>query len=70
MSRAEAVARLGAQGEDTPQDAIDRFCAYVGIPVARFFEIADQFRNRDIWHQRPDGVWQLNGFLIDGWTWS
>jgi N-acetyl sugar amidotransferase len=70
MSREEAVARVAAQGEDTPREAIDRFCAYVDIPVTRFFEIADRFRNRDIWAQRPDGVWQLNGFLIDGWQWS
>ena len=35
---------------------------------AAFAEIEERFRNRDIWTRR-DGVWRLDGFLIDDWNW-
>lgn len=70
MSRQEAIAIVTARGEETPHREIARFCEYVGITEARFFEIAERFRNLDIWKIGPDGTWRLEGFPIERWTWS
>lgn len=70
MTRAEAIELVRQAGEELPREEIGRFCDYVGITTQRFFEIAERFRNRDIWQRGPDGVWRINGFLIDDWRWS
>lgn len=70
MSRQEALEIVAARGDEVPHAEIERFCAYVGITKARFFEIAERFRNRDIWKTGPDGAWRLDGFLIEGWSWT
>jgi N-acetyl sugar amidotransferase len=70
LTREEAIAIVAGRGEDVPRREITRFCEYVGIAEPRFFEIAERFRNRDIWTIGPDGVWRLDGFLIDGWRWT
>jgi hypothetical protein len=44
-------------------------CGFLGITEAHFFDIAAQFRNRDIWVRR-DGKWVIEGFLIPDWKWS
>lgn len=69
MTRDEAIATLRARGDDTPREDIRTFCAFAGIPEARFYEIAERFRNRDIWVPR-DGTWTIDDFLIPDWSWT
>ena len=69
MTRDEAIARLRARGDETPHEDIRMFCAFTGISTERFFEIAETFRNPDVWTRR-NGVWQIDGFLLPDWKWS
>jgi len=70
MSREEAIEILRNQGDETHHEAIEKFCAYAGLSQARFREIAESFRNKDIWDKQDDGTWRLHGFLIDDWIWQ
>lgn len=70
MTREAAIEIVRAEGEELPRAEIAAFCAYVGISEQRFFEIAERFRNRDIWERGSDGHWRLEGFLIDQWSWA
>lgn len=69
LTREQAIQWLQQRGDETPIDDIDRFCAFAGIGRQRFFEIAECFRNRDVWTHR-DGRWVIDGFLVPDWTWS
>jgi N-acetyl sugar amidotransferase len=69
LTRAGAIDALRARGDETPRADIERFCAFVEIAPARFWEIAEHFRNRKVWSRR-DGVWRIDGFLIADWTWT
>jgi len=51
------------------KDDIDKFCAFAGISRERFFEIAERFRNRQVW-QQSGGAWRIPGFLIPNWNWQ
>jgi N-acetyl sugar amidotransferase len=69
LTREQALDVLRRRGDETPHADIDRFCELTGIDRARFFEIAERFRNRDIWTRR-DGTWVIEGFLVTDWDWS
>ncbi len=69
MTREEAIEIVRKAGEELPQQEIARFCRYADISESRFFDIAETFRNKDIWIRGDDGAWRLDGFLIDGWRW-
>ncbi|RMD66546.1 N-acetyl sugar amidotransferase [Candidatus Parcubacteria bacterium] len=69
LTREEAIAILRRRGDETPHDDIAKFCAFIGITTAQFFEIIEQFRNRDIWIQQH-GVWRIKDFLIADWPWT
>jgi len=69
LSRGEAIAILAERGDETPHPDIESFCEWVGISRAQFFETAERFRNPDVWTRR-DGVWVIDGFLVDDWQWQ
>lgn len=69
MTRAEALDSLRARGDETPREDIARFCAFVGISEASFFEIAERFRSSEVW-SREAGVWKIKDFIIPDWSWS
>lgn len=69
LSRDEAVQSVCAKGDETPHADIARFCAFVGIDEARFYEIAERFRDRTIWTRR-EGRWMIDGFLCPDRTWT
>ena len=69
LTRAEALHRLRQRGDETPHEDIEKFCAWLGITTAHFFEIAERFRNREVWQQR-DGKWVIEDFIIPDWSWS
>lgn len=68
MTRDEAVAIVRARGDDTPHADIRRFCAFAGLSEARFFEIAESFRNAAIWRREGD-AWTIPDFLLPDWDW-
>lgn len=69
LERDKAIDIARATGAAPPMADIASFCAFTGISTDRFFEIAETFRNLDIW-EKTDGGWRLRDFLIDGWAWS
>lgn len=70
ITREQALAIIRERGDQTPNADIERFAAFAGIPSKRFFEIAERFRDPEIWKRRPDGVWHIPGFLIPEWRWT
>ena len=68
ITREEAVSIIRDQGDRTPHEDIEKFCRFAGIATGRFFEIAETFRNRDIWFQ-DRGIWKIRDFLVPDWRW-
>ena len=69
ISRTEALAILRRTGLQEPVADIEKFCAFAGIDKARFFAIAEGFRNQSIW-KREAGKWMIPGFLVPDWEWQ
>ena len=69
MTRAAAIEKLRAAGDQTPHRQIDRFCDYVGITTEHFFEVAERFRNPQVWVKRDDR-WVVEDFLVPDWNWT
>ena len=68
MAREEAIKAVREVGDQTPHDDIGRFCEFAGISKRRFFEIAEEFRNMNIW-EKQNGKWIIKDFLIPNWSW-
>jgi len=65
LSREEALEIVRTRGDQTPRQDIERFCAFLGITQAHFFEVAERHRNPRVWSRR-DGAWQLASPLFAG----
>ena len=68
ITRDQAIQILRERGDETPHDDVSKFCDFIGIPVKHFFEIAEKFRDTDIWSLQ-DGKWIIKDFLISDWCW-
>lgn len=68
ITRERAIEILRSRGDETPHEDIDTFCKFLEITPARFFEIAEKFRNREIW-VREGARWRIRDFLIPDWAW-
>lgn len=68
VTRDEAIGTLEELGEQTPSSDIEAFCRFVDRDAAWFWEVAERFRNLDIWH-RDGEVWKIPGFLVPNWRW-
>lgn len=66
MTRAEAIEIIRATGPQVPTEDIDRLCKFLQISQGHFWEIAESFRNRDVW-RRKNGKWVIDDFLIPDW---
>jgi len=69
MTRDQAIRIVRYTGDQTPRADIGKFCAFAGITETCFFEIAEQFRNRDVW-KRQGETWVIPDFLIPDWSWT
>jgi N-acetyl sugar amidotransferase len=69
VTREQAVEIVRMRGDETPQDDIAKLCEFLGITTQRFFEIAETFRNQEIW-VRDGSIWKIPGFLIRDWDWA
>ncbi|HZH28340.1 MAG TPA: N-acetyl sugar amidotransferase [Azospirillaceae bacterium] len=69
ITRADAIEVVRRTGDQTPTEDIEKFCAFVGIPTKRFFEIMETFRNPQVW-RNDGGTWRIPGFLIEDWKWA
>ena len=69
ITRKEAIEIVIEVGEELPKDEIEGFCNYVGISEESFFEIAEKFRNHEIWKRDKENNWYINNYLIENWKW-
>lgn len=69
ITRAKAIDIVRDVGDQTPHSDIEKFCVFTGISKSNFFEVAEKFRNREIWYQNGE-VWRIKDFLISDWDWS
>lgn len=69
LTREHAVEILRERGDETPREDIAKFCNWAGITEPRFFEIAETFRNHDVWTMRADGTWKIDDFIVPDWAW-
>ncbi len=69
MTRLQALEIIRQRRDQIPNADIEKFCAFSGISIPRFFEICEKFRNLAIWRQ-DSGVWKIRDFLIDDWEWN
>jgi hypothetical protein len=69
LTREQAVAIIRQRGDDTPYEDIEKFCAFIDITTAHFFDVIEKFRNPTIWHKRR-GVWMIEDFLVPDWRWA
>jgi N-acetyl sugar amidotransferase len=69
LSREKAIEILRGRGDETPHQDIEKFCAWLGISKARFFEIVEKFRNPEVWVKR-DGKWMIDDFIVPDWNWT
>jgi hypothetical protein len=51
--------------EDLTDDYVDDFCAFAGISRARFDEVMNANRNRELWRRDNAGRWFVPGHLVD-----
>jgi len=66
ISREDAVDVIRERGCETPHEDIRSFCEYIGITPQRFFEVAERFRDPDVWSRR-DGYWVIEHFIVPDW---
>ena len=70
VTRDDAIEHIRSRGDETPWKDLHLFSKFTGVPTFRLLEIAQTFRNSDIWLRQPDGVWQIPDFLIPDWDWE
>jgi hypothetical protein len=68
LTRALAIERLRALGDETPWDDIRLFCDWLGLAQPEYFALLERFRNPEIWSRR-DGKWVIEGFLVPDFPW-
>ena len=69
ITREQAINIIKKVGNELPKKEISDFCKYVKITEKRFFQVAEKFRNKNIWNKNIKGKFVLDGFLIDKWKW-
>ncbi|MDA7604045.1 N-acetyl sugar amidotransferase [Candidatus Pelagibacter sp.] len=69
ISRKKAIEIIKSDGLKPPIDDIIKFCNYCNISKKKFFQIAEKFRNKNIWKKNKDKKLYIADFLIDEWKW-
>jgi hypothetical protein len=69
ITREQAIAIVRDRGDEMPHGDIAKLSEFLGITTPRFFEIAETFRNPEIWG-RDGTIWKIPDFLIPDWNWA
>lgn len=70
MTRNDAITYLKENFEPIPMKEIKTFCTYLNISTERFFEIAENHRNLEIWKKDEQGNWFLPEFKKEFGFWK
>lgn len=68
MTREKAIETIIEMGEQTPYKDIEKCCDFMEINKEEFYNVAEGFRNLDVWKQK-DGKWKIQNFIINDWNW-
>jgi N-acetyl sugar amidotransferase len=68
ISKKKALKIIKADGLKAPMNDINKFCKYCNISKKKFFNIAENFRNKDIWKKRKKKYF-IKNFIIQDWKW-
>lgn len=64
LTRNEAILLVKEKdGIKPPKEYIANFCKRIGISEKHFWEIAEQYRNHDIWKKTDKGEWYIEGWI-------
>ena len=63
MTREQALREIAEREGEEPRESMERFCDHLGISEARFWEIADSYRDLRIWERGSYGEWRLPEFI-------
>ncbi len=69
ISKNKALKIIKTDGLKPPMRDIKKFCSYCGISTIKFFQIAEKFRNKNIWKKNKYNRFYIKDFLIDDWKW-
>lgn len=69
ISRKQAIKIIKSDGLNPPLKDIKKFCSYCGISTIKFFQIAEKFRNKNIWKKSKKGKFYIKDFIIENWKW-
>lgn len=69
ITRGDAVTSIRQRGDDTPRADIAAMSEFLGISTARFYDMAERFRNPDVW-QWDGKRWWIPDFLVPQWEWT
>jgi N-acetyl sugar amidotransferase len=62
ISRKKAVKIVNKKGFTPPMGDIKKFCNFIDIPITKFFDICEKFRNKKIWLKK-NNKWYLKNKL-------
>ena len=68
LTKEIAIEIIKKHGIQEPKDDINKFCKFLNITENHFYEIAETFRNKDIWSLEK-GKWKIKNFPIPDWCW-
>ncbi len=68
ITREDAIKIVRETGEEFPEEAIEKFCAWADITKPEFMSYAEKFRNEDIWVKKGNH-YEIEDFLIEDWAW-
>lgn len=59
MSREAAFELVKKYDGNCSEAYVKKFCRYIGISIDTFWEIAESYRNKDIWKKNKNNRWEL-----------
>jgi len=69
ISRDDALQILRNKGNQQPLNDIKALCKFLNMSLDEFFNIAETFRNHDIWY-KDGNTWKIKNFILPDWNWE
>lgn len=69
ISREKAIDIIRQVGDETPENDIRQCCNFMNVSVDQFYEVAEKFRNHNVW-QKTEQTWKIPDFIIEDWNWK
>lgn len=70
ITREQAVDHIRRRGDETPWQDLELLGTFLGRSVDDLLQIAEGFRNLDIWRRESNGTWMMPDFLVPDWDWG